>query len=81
MKSISAREAKQGFSALLSRVERGEKVLITKYGCPVAILRPYHPTIMTAERQRAIRRAIKLMAKGLPWGNALGQFTRDEMHE
>jgi uncharacterized protein YoaH (UPF0181 family) len=36
---------------------------------------------MTAERQKAIGRAMKLMAKGLPWGKSLQQYRRDEMHE
>jgi prevent-host-death family protein len=81
MKTISARQANQGFSALLSRVERGEEILITKRGRAVAMLRPYRPSVMTPARQRAINQAIKVMAKGLPWGSALRQFKRDEMHD
>ena len=80
MKTVSAREANQEFSALLSRVEHGEEILITKRGRPVAILGPYNLPTMTAERQRAIRRAIKIMARGLPWGIGLRRFKRDEMH-
>jgi prevent-host-death family protein len=81
MKSVSARRANQEFSHLLSRVERGEEILITKRSKPVAILRPYSPPAMTAERATAIQHAIDLMAKGLPWGAILRSFTRDEMHE
>jgi len=82
MKTISARQANQGFSDLLAQVERGEEVLITKRGTPVAILSPYRRPPMTAERQAAIDRAIKLMEKGLPWPEGVGPpFTRDEMHE
>ena len=81
MKAITAREANQGFSDLLARVERGEEVLITKRGNPVAIISPYRPPAMTPERQAAIARAIELMTKGLPWGDAAPPFTRDEMHE
>jgi prevent-host-death family protein len=81
VKTVSARTANQGFSALLSRVEAGEEILITKHGRPVAILGPYRPPVMTAERQKAIGRAMKLMAKGLPWGKSLQQYRRDEMHE
>jgi prevent-host-death family protein len=81
MKTVSARIANQGFSELLSQVEAGEEILITKHGRPVAVLGPYRSTAMTAERQKAIGRAMKLMAKGLPWGNALPRFTRDEMQE
>jgi antitoxin (DNA-binding transcriptional repressor) of toxin-antitoxin stability system len=70
------------FAALLVRVERGEEVIITKRGTPVAILSPYRPPAMKPERQAAIDRAIKLMKKGLPWPDGVGPpFTRDEMHE
>jgi prevent-host-death family protein len=81
MKTMTAREANHGFSDLLARVERGEEVVITKRGTPVAVLSPYRRPAMTPERQAAIARAIELMAKGLPWGDAEPPFTRDEMHE
>ncbi|HYS50084.1 MAG TPA: type II toxin-antitoxin system prevent-host-death family antitoxin [Xanthobacteraceae bacterium] len=81
MKTVSAREANHGFSELLSQVERGEELVITKRGRPVAVLSPYRPPPMTAERQAAVDHAIKLMTKGLSWGNALRNFTRDEMHD
>ena len=81
MKTVSARQANHEFSELLSRAERGEEVLITKHGKPVAMLSPYRPPAMTAERRQAIQHAIDVMRKGLPWGDALRHFTRDEMHE
>jgi antitoxin (DNA-binding transcriptional repressor) of toxin-antitoxin stability system len=62
------------------RVERGEEILITKRSKPVAVLRPYRPPLMTPERQKAIQHAIDVMAKGLPWGDALRRFKREEMH-
>jgi prevent-host-death family protein len=81
MKTVSARQANHEFSDLLSRVERGEEILITKRSKPVAILVPYRPPHMTPERKKAIRHALDLMTKGLAWGNALPRFHRDEMHE
>jgi prevent-host-death family protein len=81
MKTVSARAANHGFSDLLSQVERGDEVLITKRGQPVAVLSPYRPAVMTAERKAAVAHAIEVMAKGLAWGDALRNFTRDEMHE
>jgi prevent-host-death family protein len=81
MKAVTAREANQGFSELLSRVESGEEVLITKHGRPVAVLSPYRPPEMTPERQAAIERAIAVMEKGLPWPDDFRMPTRDEMHE
>jgi prevent-host-death family protein len=81
MKAVSARQANHEFSELLARVEHGEEILITKRSKPVAVLSPYRPPLMTPERQKAIRHAIDVMAKGLPWGGALRTFRRDEMHE
>jgi prevent-host-death family protein len=80
MKTVSARQANHEFSELLSRVERGEEILITKRSKPVALLSPYRPALMTPERQKAIAHAISVMAKGLPWGTLRG-FRRKEMHE
>ena len=81
MKTVSARQANHAFSELLSQVERGEKVLITKRGKPIALLSRYRPPPLTTERQAAIDHAIEVMARGLPWGAAWRAFTRDEMHE
>ena len=81
MKTVTARQANHDFSALLSRAERGEEILITKYNKPVAVLGPYRSSGMTAERKKAIEHAIQLMKKGLPWGDALPRFSRDEMHD
>ena len=81
MKTVSAREANQGFSELLSQVEGGEEIVITKRSRPVAVLRPYAASQDAAERQRAIRQAVEVMSKGLPWGDRFRTFTRDDMHE
>jgi prevent-host-death family protein len=81
MKTVSARQANHEFSDLLSRVERGEEILITKRSKPVAMLKPYSPPLMTAERKNAIQHAINVMTNGLSWGNTLKRFKRDEMHE
>ena len=81
MKTISARRANHEFSAILARAERGEDILITKHNKPVAVLSAYRAPAITAERKKAIRHAIRTMNKGLPWGDALPRFTRDEMHD
>jgi prevent-host-death family protein len=52
MKAVSARQANDEFLRLLSRVERGEEILITNRNKPVAVLRPYRPPLMTRERER-----------------------------
>jgi antitoxin (DNA-binding transcriptional repressor) of toxin-antitoxin stability system len=59
---------------MLSRAERGEEILITKHNKPVAVLSPYRSPSMTAEREAAIRHALQMTKKGLPWGDALPRF-------
>ena len=81
MKTVSARQANHEFSDLLSRVERGEEILITKRNKPVAVLSPYRPPLMTPEREKAVQHAIDVMVQGLPWGGTLRRFRREEMHE
>ena len=78
MRSISAREANQSFSRVLTEAENGDTVVITRRGKPVAVLAPYASQLSPA-REQAIERAIELMRKGLPLDNR--RFTRDEMHE
>ena len=43
MKIASVTQAKNGLSALLQEIERGESVLITSRGRPIATLAPYDP--------------------------------------
>jgi prevent-host-death family protein len=78
MKTVSARQANHDFSDLLSRVERGEEILITKRNKPVAMLSPYRPP--TPEREKAIEHAVDVMQQGLPWGK-LRRFRREKMHK
>ncbi|HSX20497.1 MAG TPA: type II toxin-antitoxin system prevent-host-death family antitoxin [Gammaproteobacteria bacterium] len=47
IKTIGAYEAKTHLPALLDSVERGEQVVITRRGKPVAILTPYQEAKMT----------------------------------
>ncbi len=81
MKTVTAREANQGFSEILSQVERGEEIVITKHGRPVAVISAYHPPTMTPERKAAIDRVRRLWKKKVRWGIPFRTFTRDEMHE
>jgi prevent-host-death family protein len=57
MKTVSARQASDHFSELLSRVERGEEILITKRSKPVALLSPYRPPRLTPQRRADIDHA------------------------
>ena len=61
MRRVTAREANQRFSEVLSAVETGEQVVITKRGRPVALMSPYPAEALAAERQAAIDRMIAAM--------------------
>ena len=73
---VSAAEAKAHLSELLDRVERGEEIVITRRGRPVAVLRPWQaaaaPQVpkpeMTPERKAAIERISKLMRESVDLG-------------
>ena len=60
MKSASISDAKNGLSALLDEVRRGETVLITNHGRPVARIESYHTTELTAREAEAelVRRGV-----------------------
>lgn len=65
MSTIGAYEAKTKFSELLERVEKGERVTITKHGRPVAEMVPAHKhdQARAAEgfrRMRELAREVKL---------------------
>jgi prevent-host-death family protein len=81
MKKVSEHRANCEFSELLSHVERGEEILITKRSKPVALLCPYRPPRLTQERQAPSIMRLRSWPKAYPGGAALGGFTRDEMHE
>ncbi|MGD9509429.1 MAG: type II toxin-antitoxin system Phd/YefM family antitoxin [Geminicoccaceae bacterium] len=80
MKSVTAREANQSFSRILSEAEAGEEIVITRHGKPVATLRAYRESQHDVDRQAALEHAIRLMENAPALGTAR-RFTRDEMHE
>jgi prevent-host-death family protein len=82
MRSVSARDANQGFSELLRRAEHGEEIVITKHGTPVAILSPFRKSALTPARRAAVTRAIRAMDElAAALARPVRHFTRDEMHE
>lgn len=56
MHEIGAFEAKNKLAHLLDLVERGEEVVITRHGKPVARLMPFRPVCGREEAQEALRR-------------------------
>ncbi len=75
--TYGAFEAKTHFSDLLDRVEKGERIVITRHGREIAVLDPVS-TIDLAERRALIDRALE-MSKGtsLPKGKTI----RDLIYE
>ena len=56
MREIAAFDAKNKLGHLLDLVERGEEVMITRYGKPVARLLPARPTQSRDEARAAVLR-------------------------
>ncbi len=79
MKTVPAREANQKFSKLLADAAGGEEVVITKRGQPVVKMVAVCQTQTKEDRERAIKRMVRRMRKGVDMGGS--KFTRDEMHE
>ena len=75
MIKVGAYEAKTQFSALLEKVERGEEVLITRHGKPVARLTKAQ-TASLEDIDDAIAR-IKEMRKGVTIGEGGWKAARD----
>lgn len=77
MKEIGAFEARTHFSALLKRVARGETIVITRRGVPVARLVPVAAAPDRRRRKEAIE-GIKALAKRHTLGGLSLADLRDE---
>jgi prevent-host-death family protein len=79
-KTITLRDANQGFSRYIREVEAGEEFVITRNGKPVARLSPVGgKRVLTPEQEAARARMIARMEKG--WPLNIGKFDRDEIYE
>ena len=56
--SIGAFEAKNNLGQLLDRVQRGETIVITRHGTPVAKLVPFQDVVDRAQARAAARRLL-----------------------
>ena len=77
MDTIGAFEAKTTLSALLQRVERGERIVITKHGRAVAVLVPPEDAKRAATLRDAVE-AIRAFRAGRSLGGVTPQQMRDE---
>jgi len=67
MREIGAFEAKNTLGSLLDRVERGEEIVITRHGKPVARLVPNKSSYDEEKAREALNR-IRARAKSLKLG-------------
>jgi prevent-host-death family protein len=73
MDSVGSFEAKTNFSALLERVERGEQIIITRRGKPVARLVPMAPPKKVSDAMAKLRELRK--------GSTLGGLSWKELRD
>ncbi|HLY54499.1 MAG TPA: type II toxin-antitoxin system prevent-host-death family antitoxin [Stellaceae bacterium] len=76
---VSAADANRQFSTILGEASRGETVIITRRGRPVAQLLPYGRRPADEARDTAWRGLISTLEEGLPLGVA--RFDRDSLHD
>ncbi|MFQ5774096.1 MAG: type II toxin-antitoxin system Phd/YefM family antitoxin [Kiloniellaceae bacterium] len=76
MTTIGAFEAKTHFARLLERAARGEHIVITKHGVPVARLVPFAGP--DREKARAAIARLKALRKGQTLGGISWKELRDE---
>ncbi len=80
MRTVSAREANQQFSAILDAAVGGEEITITRRGKPVAKLMPIQESRSDAERERELREFIDWIREGVDLGAPV-RWTRDEIYD
>lgn len=76
MESVGSYEAKTHLPALLERVAKGEEIVITKHGVPIARLVP-----MEQERLRDVRTVIEELKKFRKGHTLKGLSVRDMINE
>jgi len=82
MKTVSLRDANQGFARYIREVEAGEEFVITRNGTPVARLVPVQPPgarKLTPKQEAALARIEKRMAEGWPLGGE--KFDREALYD
>ena len=80
MRTVPLMTANQQFSRLIREVERGESVVITRRGRPIARLAPYNAD-KTADPEwaAAYRRMMERMEEGAALGGL--KVVRDELYD
>ncbi|BAI72810.1 hypothetical protein AZL_021720 [Azospirillum sp. B510] len=79
MKMLSVEEAKDQLGALIEAAKRGEEIVLTENGTPVARLSATEAVSDQERRRLAGERLLKKLRKGYDLGGR--DWTRDDLHE
>ncbi|HMR30483.1 MAG TPA: type II toxin-antitoxin system prevent-host-death family antitoxin [Geminicoccaceae bacterium] len=81
MQLLSVREANQNFSKLISDVEKGDIIIITKHGKRVAELRPVIEDRMQDPVWRAnYERMVEMLNNKPSTGGPVGEITEEDKY-
>ena len=81
MREMTVREANQNFSQVIAAAERGETIIITKNGTPVARITPQTADRMSdPEWQSAFAALKKSLRSKRATGYRVGTITEDDLY-
>jgi prevent-host-death family protein len=81
MREMSVREANQNFSQLIAAAERGETIVITKNGAPVARISPQPRNCEDDPQWRSAFAALKKSLRSKrPIGYRVGPISEDDKY-
>jgi prevent-host-death family protein len=78
-RTMTLREANQGFARCIRDVEAGEEIIVTRRGKPVARIVSAATDQQSREREAAASRLRQMMDRGWHLGDE--PFDRDSLHE
>ena len=82
MREMSVREANQNFSQLIAAAERGETIVITKNGTPVAKITPQPPDRARDPQWQAAFAALERSLRSKPrLGYRVGTIAEEEKYD
>jgi prevent-host-death family protein len=77
---VSLREFNHHLSQHIDSVEKGNEIIITRRGKPIAMMTPLKKVVqLTRQQQKARKSLFSIMEKGLSLKGEL--FSRDSLHE
>ena len=77
---VSLREVNQHFSQYIHSVEKGNEVIITRRGKPIAMMSSFEQQKkLTPQQEKSLQHLLSMMNKGFSFEGE--SFKRDELHE